>query len=214
MDLLPLFLASLLIGLSIAAPVGPIGLLTIQRSLDHGARAGLATGLGAAAADAVYGAVGAYGVTWLVNALIALRVPLAIFGGAFLLWMAWRLVRAPLATQAATATAQGPAAAGPAARGWQYVAGTFVLTLSNPATIFSFIAIFGAMGSRAAIASPAVMVAGILIGSALWWLLLSSAVGRLRGRFDAVWRRRINRASALVLAGFALWQLASLASGG
>ena len=172
MELLPLFLSSLLIGLSIAAPVGPIGLLTIQRSLDHGPRAGLATGLGAAAADAVYGAVGAYGVTWLVNALIAVRVPLALFGGSFLLWMAWRLVRAPLAAQAA--------AAGSAARGWQYFAGTFVLTLSNPATIFSFIAIFGAFsggtGSRAAITSPAVMVAGVLIGSALWWLFLSSAV--------------------------------------
>ena len=69
-ELLPLFFASLLIGLSIAAPVGPIGLLTIQRSLDHGPRAGLATGLGAAVADAVYGAVGAYGVTWLLDALI------------------------------------------------------------------------------------------------------------------------------------------------
>ena len=212
MELLPLFLSSLLIGLSIAAPVGPIGLLTIQRSLDHGARAGLATGLGAAAADALYGAVGAYGVTWLVNALIALRVPLALFGGAFLLWMAWRLVRAPLAARAAITTpVEGSAAP---ARGWQYFAGTFVLTLSNPATIFSFIAIFGAMGSRTAIASPAVMVAGVLIGSALWWLFLSSAVGRLRGRFDAVWRRRINWVSAAVLAGFALWQLASLASGG
>ena len=68
------FLSSLLIGLSIAAPVGPIGLLTIQRSLEHGPRAGLATGLGAAAADAVYGAIGAYGVAWLVNALVAARV--------------------------------------------------------------------------------------------------------------------------------------------
>jgi threonine/homoserine/homoserine lactone efflux protein len=210
MDLLPLFLTSLLIGLSIAAPVGPIGLLTIQRSLDHGARAGLATGLGAAAADGVYGAIGAYGVSWVVNALIAARVPLALFGGAFLLWMAWRLVRAPLETQAA-----GVPAAGKAARGWQYFAGTFVLTLSNPATIFSFIAIFGAMsatsGGRAPVSAPGLMVLGVLIGSALWWLFLSSAVGRLRGRFDALWRRRINLASATLLAGFALWQLASLA---
>jgi threonine/homoserine/homoserine lactone efflux protein len=153
-------------------------------------------------------------VTWLVNALIALRVPLALFGGAFLLWMAWQLVRAPLAAQAAaTAPVQASEPNGSSARGWQYFAGTFVLTLSNPATIFSFIAIFGAMGSRAAITSPAVMVAGVLIGSALWWLFLSSAVGRLRGRFDTVWRRRVNRVSALVLAAFALWQLASLASG-
>lgn len=196
------FLSSLLIGLSIAAPVGPIGLLTIQRSLEHGPRAGLATGLGAAAADAVYGAIGAYGVAWLVNALVAARVPLALFGGTVLLWMALQLLRAPAAERAANTA--------PARNGWQYFAGTFVLTLSNPATIFSFVAIFGAMAGRAASASPAVMVAGVLVGSALWWLFLSSVVGRLRERFDARWRRRVNLVSAAVLAGFALWQWASL----
>lgn len=199
---LEIFLSSLLIGLSIAAPVGPIGLLTIQRSLEHGARAGLATGLGAAAADAVYGAIGAYGVSWLVNALVAARVPLALFGGGFLLWMAWQLIRSPVADRAASTAL--------ARNGWQYFASTFVLTLSNPATIFSFIAIFGSMAGRAGSSSPALMVLGVLIGSALWWLLLSSAVGRLRERFDAAWRRRVNRFSAAVLAAFALWQLASL----
>ena len=197
-----LFLSSLLIGLSIAAPVGPIGLLTIQRSLEHGARAGLATGLGAAAADAVYGAIGAYGVSWLVNALVAARVPLALFGGAFLLWMAWNLVRAPVAERAA--------AAAPARNDWQYFVSTFVLTLSNPATIISFIAIFGSMAGRASGGSPALMVLGVLLGSALWWLMLSSTVGRLRERFDAAWRRRVNLVSAAVLCAFALWQLASL----
>jgi len=212
-ELLPLFLSSLLIGFSIAAPVGPIGLLTIQRSLDHGPRAGLATGLGAAVADAAYGAVGAYGVSWLIGALVAARVPLALFGAAFLLWMAWKLLRAPLAERAAVPADEAAAGSstGSAAKGWHYFAGTFVLTLSNPATIFSFIAIFGAMGSRGTVASPALMVFGVLLGSALWWLFLSSAVGRLRGRFDAVWRRRVNRLSAALLAGFALWQLASLA---
>jgi threonine/homoserine/homoserine lactone efflux protein len=135
-----IFLSSLLIGLSIAAPVGPIGLLTIQRSLEHGPRAGLATGLGAAAADAVYGAIGAYGVSWLLDALVAARVPLALFGGAFLLWMAWQLLRAPVAGQAAITA--------PARNGWQYFASTFVLTLSNPATIFSFIAAQAAIRRR------------------------------------------------------------------
>jgi arginine exporter protein ArgO len=89
-------------------------------------------------------------------------------------------------------------------------AGTFVLTLSNPATILSFIAVFGVMAGRTAVASPTVMIAGVLLGSALWWLLLSAVVGRLRERFDAHWRRRVNVVSALVLAGFALWQFAAL----
>ncbi len=202
MDAWGVFLSSLLIGLSIAAPVGPIGLLTIQRSLEHGPRAGLATGLGAAAADAVYGAIGAYGVSWLISALVSVRVPLALFGGAVLLYMAWQLLRAPLAERAASTA--------PARDGWHYFSGTFVLTLSNPATIFSFIAIFGSMAGRGASASPAVMVAGVLLGSALWWLFLSTAVGRLRERFDARWRRRVNLVSAAVLAGFALWQWLSL----
>lgn len=202
MDAATIFLSSMLIGLSIAAPVGPIGLLTIQRSLEHGPRAGLATGLGAAAADAVYGAIGAYGVSWLLQALVAARVPLALFGGAVLLTMAWQLVRAPAAERAATTA--------PARDGWHYFSGTFVLTLSNPATIISFIAIFGTMAGRGASTSPALMVAGVLLGSALWWLALSSTVGRLRERFDARWRRRVNLVSAAVLAGFALWQWLSL----
>lgn len=133
---------------------------------------------------------------------MAARAPLALFGGAFLLWMAWQLVRTPVAQRAADAT--------PAKGSWQYLAGTFVLTLSNPATIFSFVAIFGAMAGRTRVAAPATMVIGVLIGSALWWLFLSSVVGSYRERFDATWRRRVNIASVTILLGFALWQLLAL----
>jgi len=197
-----LFAQSLLIGLSIAAPVGPIGLLVIQRTLARGAAVGLATGLGAAVADAVYGAVGAFGVRVVIDALTGARVPLAIGGGAFLLWLAWRIWRAAPAGNAARVTdARGLAGC---------FAGTFVLTLSNPATIFSFIAVFGALGARFAGGSPWLMVCGVLVGSALWWLFLAAAVSRLRSRFDGRWQRRVNAASAALLAGFALWQWAGL----
>ena len=204
-SLAPLFAQSLLIGFSIAAPVGPIGLLTIQRTLNQGPAAGLATGMGAAVADAAYGAVGAFGVTVLIQALTAARMPLAIGGAAFLLWMAWSIWRAPVAERAAQA--------GSGTDLLRCFAGTFVLTLSNPATILSFIAVFGALAGRMQVASPWTMIAGVLIGSALWWLLLATAVGRLRERFDVRWRRRINVASALVLAGFALWQVLDLVTG-
>jgi len=193
-----LFAQSLLIGLSIAAPVGPIGLLVIQRTLQRGARVGLATGLGAAAADALYGAVGAFGVSWLIDALVGARVPLALGGGAFLLWLAWRTWHAAPAATAARAGGGGLL---------QCFAGTFALTLSNPATIFSFIAVFGTLGARMAGGSPWTMVAGVLLGSALWWLLLSTGVARLRSRFDARAQAWVNRVSALLLAGFALWPL-------
>jgi threonine/homoserine/homoserine lactone efflux protein len=197
-----IWLQSALIGLSIAAPVGPIGLLTIQRSLNQGAAAGLATGLGAAVADALYGAVGAFGVTALIGAMTGARVPLALGGGGFLLWLAWRSWRAPPAEQAAAAPGGADLL--------RCFAGTFVLTLSNPATILSFIAVFGTLAGRMSTGAPWTMVSGVLVGSALWWLALSQVVAHGRRRFDARWRRRVNRASALLLAGFALAQWVSL----
>jgi threonine/homoserine/homoserine lactone efflux protein len=197
-----LFAQSLLIGLSIAAPVGPIGLLVIQRTLQRGALVGLATGFGAAAADALYGAVGAFGVASVIDALVGARVPLALGGGAFLLWLAWRIWHSKPADKAAQA--------GGGAGLLSCFSGTFVLTLSNPATIFSFIAVFGTLGARLQVSSPWTMIAGVLVGSALWWLLLSALVARLRSRFDARAQAWVNRASALLLGGFALWQWAGL----
>jgi threonine/homoserine/homoserine lactone efflux protein len=196
-----LFAQALLIGLAIAAPVGPIGLLVIQRTLQRGSGIGLATGLGAAAADALYGAVGAFGVNVVIEALVGARVPLALGGGAFLLWLAWRIWRSRPAQDAAAARGGGALAC---------FAGTFVLTLSNPATIFSFIAVFGTLGARTQVSAPWTMIAGVLVGSALWWLLLSAGVGALRARFDARAMAWVNRLSALLLAGFALWQWAGL----
>ena len=197
-----LFAQSLWIGLSIAAPVGPIGLLVIQRTLSHGVVVGLATGLGAAVADAAYGAVGAFGVSVLIGMLQQLRVPLALLGGAFLLWLAWRTWHAAAPTQGA------PMAAAPSLL--PSFVGTFGLTLSNPATILSFMAIFGVLAGQGAPASPWLMVGGVLAGSALWWLLLCGAVGVLRRRFDARAQRAVGRVSALMLAAFALWQWAGL----
>ncbi|MBC7940143.1 MAG: LysE family transporter, partial [Chitinophagaceae bacterium] len=128
---------------------------------------------------------------------------------AFMLWLAWRTWReaaAPGATAAASPvvsdTRRGLLAS---------FAGTFLLTLANPATVLSFVAIFGVLAGRGpAPGSPWVMVAGVLVGSALWWLLLSVVVGALRERFDARARAWVGRTSAGVLAGFALWQWAGL----
>ena len=196
------FAQALFIGVSIAAPVGPIGLLTIQRSLDHGRRAGLATGMGAAVADAFYGALGAYGVSSVIALMAQARVPLGAGGAAFLLWMAWRLWTAPLASRAAMADGTGSLG--------RYFAGTLVLTLSNPTTIFSFLAVFGALSAQGSQAPPWLLVLGVFLGSAMWWLLLSAVVGRLGARFDASWRLGVQRGSALVLAAFALWQIGEL----
>ena len=202
-DALILFWKALAVGLLIAAPVGPIGLLTINRTLDQGRIAGLATGLGAACADAVYGAIGALGVTQVIDWLVGARAWLALGGGAMLLWMAWRTVTQPIITQAAPLPTRADLL--------RSFAGTFVLTLSNPATIVSFIAVFAAMaggGLQSLAAAP--MVAGVWLGSALWWLGLTTVVGTWRHHFSAAWRRRINLLSGALLAGFALWQWSGL----
>lgn len=129
---------------------------------------------------------------------------MVLFGGAFLLWLAWRTWTALPSTNQIVAV-DTPALT------TSFVS-TFLLTLSNPATILSFVAIFGALSAQqTAVASPLWMVAGVLVGSALWWLLLCAVVGRLRHRFDVRAQRWVGRASALMLAGFALWQWLTLA---
>lgn len=158
---LSLFAQAMLIGLSIAAPVGQIGVLAIQRTLQHGPAAGIATGLGAAVADAAYGAIGAFGVTAVIDALTGARVPLMLGGAVFLTVLAvrtWR--RAP--------SAGGRAAGRPAASLLQDFASTVLLTLANPSTIVSFVAVFGLLAERTGThASPWVLVAGVFTGSAL-----------------------------------------------
>jgi len=199
-----LFAQSLLIGLSIAAPVGQIGVLAIQRTVEHGRAAGLATGLGAAFADAVYGAIGAFGITGLIAVLVGLKPWLSGFGALFLVVLAWRIARQPVRPRS------GHTAPDALLR---YLGSTFLLTLSNPTTILSFLAIFGTLARQVApgnAASPWAMVGGVLVGSALWWLVLSTGVGLLRDRFDARWQRAVNFVSAGVLAAFAAWQAVSL----
>lgn len=194
-----LFAQSMLIGLSIAAPVGQIGVLAIQRTLDHGRAAGLATGLGAAFADACYGAIGAFGVTTLIAWLMGIKTWLSLFGAAFLFYLAWQI-----ATRQVNRNTSGHTPPGTLAR---FVSSTFLLTLSNPSTILSFMAVFGALAGHTPAASPWAMVSGVLVGSALWWLILAGVVGLVRERFDERWQKAINGVSATLLSGLAVWQL-------
>lgn len=199
-----LFLKAGLIGLSIAAPVGPIGLLCIQRTLAHGARVGFVSGLGAAAADGVYGAIGAFGLAAITGFFVSLATPLAILGAAFLAWLGMQLLRAAPAAEAARV----PDAVG----GWRAFASVFALTLTNPLTILSFIAVFATLGGDAATTTTAalVMVLGVWSGSALWWLALALGVAAIRHRIGPRVMRGINRSAGIFLLGFAAWQVAGI----
>jgi threonine/homoserine/homoserine lactone efflux protein len=204
-----LFIKSLTIGLSIAAPVGPIGMLCIQRSLSRGFGSGFATGMGAACADGIYGLLGALGIAGIAATLPAVGLFLKIGGGAFLIWLAWRIVR----DQPAAATAAPHAQRESVARDFLT---TFGLTLSNPLTIISFIGIFAALGPASAAQgasagarwlSVALMVSGVFAGSAAWWLCLSGATSALGKKMPLSFVHAIARLSALVIAVFGLVQL-------
>ena len=204
-----LFIKSLTIGLSIAAPVGPIGMLCIQRSLSRGFGSGFATGMGAACADGIYGLLGALGIAGIAATLPALSLFLKIGGGAFLIWLAWTIGREqPAAATVAQATKRQSVQR-------DFVT-TFGLTLSNPLTIISFIGIFAALGPASTAGAGnasggwltiAPMVSGVFIGSAAWWLCLSGATSALGKKMPMSFVHAIARLSALVIAVFGLVQL-------
>lgn len=199
-----LFGKASVIGLSIAAPVGPIGLLCMQRTLAGGMSAGFVSGLGAASADAIYGAIGAFGLSAVTQLFTELATPLALFGGLFLLWMGVRLLRASAASEpAGSASRHGAISA---------FGSTFLLTLANPMTILSFVAVFSALGGSQQLSSElaTTMVVGVFTGSALWWLALAVGVSLLRHRIEAAAMRRISQLAACLLIAFALWQLQSV----
>jgi threonine/homoserine/homoserine lactone efflux protein len=198
-----LLLRGVVLGLAIAAPVGPIGLLCIRRTLADGRRIGFVSGLGAATADGLYGAVAAFGLSAVTSALVAAQTPLRLVGGLFLVYLGVRTFRSRPAERAADAPATGNLAGA--------YASTFLLTITNPMTILSFAAIFAGAGLGAATGgtSAALLVLGVFLGSALWWLLLSSTVGLLHARVTPVTLAWVNRACGLALCTFGLLALAA-----
>ena len=201
------FLNGLIIGFSIAVPVGPIGVLCIRRSLADGPRIGLAVGLGAATADAAYGAVAGFGLTAISGFLINQQVWLALIGGLFLCCLgAQTFLAKPPAPAAPTA---GPATS--TTNGWiEAFLTTFFLTLTNPMTILSFLAIFAGFGvaKSSSYLSATQLVTGVFLGSALWWLILSTGTGYFRERLTTYWMLAVNRLSGAIILTFGLLILA------
>lgn len=199
-----LFLQAMLIGLAIAAPVGPIGLLCIERTLRQGARAGFVTGLGAATADGLFALAGVLGSATLIAGLTALAKPLGVAGCLFLAWLGWQTLRREPAGSAAK-LASGPAL-------WRDYLSTLLLTLGNPLTILSFIAVFASLagGSQPSLTAGLQMVAGVFAGSALWWWLLAFGGGRLLMRLGLAGRRWLDRLCGVLLLGFAAGLLLQL----
>lgn len=197
------FLRGLLIGFAIAAPVGPIGLLCIQTTLAQGRTAGLVSGLGAATADAVYGSVAAFGMTLVSHALIAEHQWIQAIGGLFLCYLGLRIFRSSPVQKAARLRSGH--------LWWQYFS-IVLLTLTNPTTILSFVAVFAALGIAASAdtALPAAfIVLGVFSGSALWWLTLSSGVSMVKRSLTPLVLLSIGRVAGISIAAFGLTALAT-----
>jgi threonine/homoserine/homoserine lactone efflux protein len=197
-----ILLRGAIIGFSIAAPVGPIGVLCIRRTLTDGRSSGLVSGLGAATADALYGCVAGFGLTFVSDLLVGQRMWLHLIGGVFLIYLGIRTLLARPSGQATSVKTRGLTSA---------YGSTLGLTLTNPMTILSFAGVMAGLGigsTASDYVSAAVLVLGVFIGSALWWLVLSSGVGLLKDKFNAralTWVNWISGAVIIVFGVLALW---------
>jgi threonine/homoserine/homoserine lactone efflux protein len=209
---IPFLIKGILIGLSMAAPFGPIGILCLNRSLAEGPRMGFICGLGAASADALYALAGSVALAAIAQWIIDDRTALRLLGGVFLVYLGARTFMRP--TIVLPPSGKLPTLL-PA--GWHAAfMSTFLLTIANPMTLLSFAAVFAGVGVapagilKGADSAAAALVVGVFLGSALWWLTLSGLVGRLRNHLSAHTLTVINRACGTVLTAFGLYALASL----
>jgi len=202
---LSLLAQGIIIGFSIAAPVGPIGVLCIRRTLAHGRLSGLVSGLGAATADLVYGCIAGFGLTFISQFLIDQQDWLRLVGGLFLLYLGIKTFLAKQAEKELATSHQNL---------WGDYLSTFFLTLTNPVTILSFVAIFAGLGianTSGDYAAALSLVLGVFTGSMLWWLLLSVGASFFQNKLKGNGLLWINRFSGVLIAGFGVVALVSLA---
>jgi len=188
--------SGVIIGFSIAAPVGPIGVLCIRRTLADGRLQGLISGLGAATADAVYGCIAAFGLAFLSDLLIQQQLWLRIVGGIFLCLLGIRTMVAKPSKKPPDDKRIGLASA---------YGSTFLLTITNPMTIISFAAVFASLGlgtTTGDYGSAVLLVLSVFIGSATWWLILSGSVSLFRGKVTPERLLWINRFSGVIILVF------------
>jgi threonine/homoserine/homoserine lactone efflux protein len=206
MDLI-YFLKGLAIGFSLAAPVGPIGILCIRRTLAHGSKRGIIVGLSAASADMIYGVVAAFGVTLISDFISQQQHWIRLAGGIFMLFLGYRTFFSPPSTDLVTHGKNGHA---------RTFVSTFLLTLTNPMTMFAFAAIFAGIGLDQSISHHGFaifLVAGIFIGSLGWFTLLTGLVHLFHEKITTDGLVTINKIAGSLLAFFGVIALWSSVSG-
>jgi threonine/homoserine/homoserine lactone efflux protein len=197
-------LQGLLIGLSIAATVGPMFMLCVQRTLQKGYRYGLLSGMGIATGDGIYGSIAGCGLTSITALLVHLQLWVRLIGGLFLLYLGIKTLLTRPAESTATVHGGNLLTA--------YLS-TLGLTLTNPATILSFTAIFMGLGigsTHRNYMEAMLMVIGVFLGSTCWWLILTSSLSLLRGKLPQRWMLWLNRCSGAIITLFGLFAVGSL----
>jgi threonine/homoserine/homoserine lactone efflux protein len=187
----------LMAGFAIAAPVGPVNVLCARRTLSRGRASGIVSGLGAATADTFYGSIAGFSITFIIDFLQREEFWIRVFGGLLLIAIGVIYFRKPPASMTADASS--------GAEGSDY-SSTLLLTLTNPTTVLSFLAVLTGLGMGGYRHWPLtfLLVGGIFCGSMLWWVILVFAVNRLRDRFDAQTLQGMNRVAGIAIGGFGL----------
>ncbi len=202
-----LVLKGFVIGFAVAAPVGPVGLLCIRRSIADGRLVGFVTGLGAAVADALMAIVAAFGISTILNFLMGHKNTFQLLGGIILLIMGWAAMRARPPANTGGAPLHAPNLAGA-------FFSTIALTLANPVTIFSLLGIFTAFGVSLRTEGwlePSWLVVGVFLGSAAWWLVLSYFANWFGKKLNTKLLHSINLGTGILLILFGVYQLLTLA---
>ena len=198
-----LFAKGLLFGFLLAATVGPMWVLCFRRTVARGALAGFVSGMGIAVADGLYGAVAAFGLTAVSGFLLQYSFWIGLAGAVFLVYLGVKILIAKPVLDREPQPEVGHA---------QAFLSTLGLTLANPPTILAFAAVFAGLGLASSndYGAASLVVLGVFLGSASWWVVLAAGAGWLRGRIGPGLIRGINIVSGLGILGFAAWQLAQL----
>ena len=193
---LNLLIGGIIVGLMIAMPVGPVNILCIHRTLEGGWKSGVISGLGAAAADMIYGGVAGFSITLVVQFLVRQQFWIRLFGGILLVAIGISyFFKRPEPLNARKLDR---------ASAYSDLRSTFLLTLTNPTTVLSFVALLAALG----MGDPrrwwltVVLIGGIFCGSMAWWIVLSSIVNHFRDRFSDRTLLLMNRLAGLAIGGF------------
>ena len=193
-----IYLKGLIIGFAMAVPIGPVGTLCIRKTLAEGHSRGLIIGLGAATVDALYGSIGAFGITFVSDLIASQQFWLRLVGGGLLLFLGVRTFRAQPKDPIIPFDKRGLLGS--------YVS-AFLLALTNPVTIFAFVAAFAAfvLGHKLSIISASILVLGVFTGTSLWFLALGSIARFFRKKLNSNGFRWVNRVSGalIILSGIA-----------